>query len=185
MSDPCTEHADASRFVYARRSLIRDYARGIAGVLMCVALIFIANPTGVVLWVLAGVAALFAWFIVAVALKQATLITADDCAVVSRVRPGLKLGPLTHLIERRIAFAELQRFHLRVFGRRRSRGKGVVELTLKTPQARLVVEGSLEGFDRLTELSAAAATRRGLRLDDATRANLTALGHAADTLTEA
>jgi hypothetical protein len=184
MSDPHAEHLDVSRFVYARRSLVRDYARGGAGVLMALALIFIAKPTGSVLWVLGGIAALFAWFIVAVALKQATLITVDDARVLSQVRPGLKLGPLEQLIERRIAFDRLQRLTLRVFGRRRSRGKGVVELTLKTPEARLVVEGSLEGFDRLAALAAAAAAQRGLAFDDATRANLVALGYASGALTQ-
>ena len=86
---------------------------------------------------------------------------------------------------RRIAWNEVTRFGLAYFSTRRDGARGWMELRIASPAATLRVDSRLERFDDLVGRAWSAASRRGLELDPATRANLDALARISRHLTAA
>ncbi len=81
---------------------------------------------------------------------------------------------------RRIAWNEITRFGLAWFSTRRDGARGWMELKVASPAATLRVDSRLERFNELVGRAWSAASRRGVRLDPTTRANLEALGMTAE-----
>ncbi len=159
---------------YQKPALRRDYWRAGAGLAMTVALILLVNPGSVGFYVVAVFGAIFLIYAVHTYLKQSTLIELDERGATRRFS-----GPVGNILRtRHIAFDEIDRFALRYYGRRhRDRGKGIVELTIGAGPARLTADQALEQFDLLVKTARQAAQARGLELDSATEANLSALGY--------
>ena len=86
---------------------------------------------------------------------------------------------------RRIAWNEVTRFGLAYFSTRRDGARGWMELRIASPAATLRVDSRLERFDDLVSRAWSAASRRGVELDPATRANLDALARISPHLTAA
>ena len=82
---------------------------------------------------------------------------------------------------RRIAWNEITRFGLAYFSTRRDGARGWMELKVASPVATLRVDSRLQRFNDLVGRAWSAASRRGVELDPATRANLDALGMTAGT----
>ena len=165
-------NGDAREMRYAPAALRRDYLRASAGLGMSLWLLLLVNGGSVVFFVFLTVAAVFAAFGAHTFLKQSTVIFLDDRAAARRFT-GL-VGRL--FAERRVTWSTIDRFTLRYFGRRRDAGRGIVEITVGGGRERFTADQALEGFDDLVRSARLAAKARGLSLDAATEANLSALG---------
>ncbi len=161
------------RLSYSRTALRDDYLRAGAGILMCGAADLLAGPYGWTFWVFGTLTLIFVGFALNTALKHMTRLDLEGSEIRRILVPPL--GAAVTL--QRLDLTSLSRFRLCYFGRRRrDRGKGIVELRLRAGGKSLVADQTLEGFDSLVTRAHEAAELRGLALDDATSANLSALG---------
>ncbi|HET6521970.1 MAG TPA: hypothetical protein VFG47_19435 [Geminicoccaceae bacterium] len=151
---------------YPSGSVYGDYARAAFGLAATAGPLLLLDPAPVLAVILAALAALFAWFGARTALRHGYRFELSDQGI---ARHG---GP----IERRLAWADLRRVKLAYYAPQRNRKDGWMQLTLRGPGGPISVDSTLDGFDRVAGKAAAAAAARDLPLDDATAANLTALG---------
>ena len=157
---------------YAQAALTRDYLRAGAGLLMSLLFLLLVRAGSVVSYLFLGFVATFGAFGLNICLKQLTVIALDESGVARRFT-----GPVGKVLgEQRIPFASIDQFRLRYFGRRRDRGRGIVELTIGGEGARFTADQALEDFDALVRGARGAAKAKGLTLDAVTEANLSALG---------
>ena len=151
---------------YPRPTILADYARAGAGVLLCGAPLLLLEVNRWLALVLGVGFALFALFLVRTALRHRTryVLTPDTlCAD----------GPAGTLVE----WNRLDRMKLSYFSTKRDRSDGWMQLGIGSMGGRLVkVDSSLDGFHDIVERAAHAAEGAGVTLSDATRANLRAMG---------
>jgi hypothetical protein len=164
---------DVLHLSYSRAALRADYLRASAGILMCAAAAVLAGPTGWAFWAFGTLTLIFLAFAVNIAVKHMTRLDIES----GELRRILTLPTGTALTLQRLDLSKLERFRLCYFGRRRrDKGKGIVELRLRAGGKSLVADQTLERFDDLVTLVHEAAEKSGIALDDATNANLSALG---------
>jgi hypothetical protein len=150
---------------YAMAELGGDYARGGAG-LVLTGLPLVLLPMHWIVTVAFGAAALvFLAFLVRTWLRHRSMIEADAQGIVAH-------GPLGT----RFAWRDLTGFKLRYFSVRRDRQRGWMQLDLRGGGRRLRIESTISGFDDLATLAHDAALAKGLPVDDASQANLMAIG---------
>jgi hypothetical protein len=157
--------SEASRHVYPMSAMAGDYARAAAGLVpsgLLLATVPVNTIAGVVL---AGFAAIFGVFGARTALRHGTRIEMTDSE--------LRAVGLWH---QSIAWAGLDRMKLAYYSTRRDRHSGWMQLELGAGSARLRLDSRIEGFDAVVRRAAAVASARGIALNDATLANLEALG---------
>jgi hypothetical protein len=116
--------------------------------------------------VLGGCAVIFTIFGVRTALRHRTRL--EMTATELRAQRGVR--------RRTIAWSQLDRMKLAYYSTRRDRTSGWMQLELAAGGARLGLDSRIAGFDRLVGRAASAAASRGVALNDATIANLAALG---------
>jgi hypothetical protein len=150
---------------YPIGSVYGDYARTAFGLAATAGPLLLLDPAPALAVVLAALAALFAWFGARTALRHGYRFELSDQGIVRR-----------GAIERRLAWAELRRVKLAYYAPQRNRRQGWMQLTLRGPGGPISVDSTLDGFDLVAGKAAAVAAARDLPLDDATAANLTALG---------
>ncbi len=80
------------------------------------------------------------------------------------------------LVERRIAWAELERLRLAYFSTRRDRKSGWMQLELSGGGGKLSLDSRIAGFGEVVRRAADAAAENHLQVSEATAANLEALG---------
>ncbi len=151
---------------YPRQTLWADYIRALAGALLCgVPLLAVAVNRWLALILGAGFV-LFALFLVRTALRHRTrYLLADDTLCAD--------GPAGAVVEWR----RIDRLKLSYFSTKRDRSGGWMQLTVGSTGGRTVkIDSSLDGFHDVVERAARAATEAGLTLNEATRANLRAMG---------
>ena len=145
--------------------MIGDYLRAAAG-LVPTALVLATEPLGTVAaTVLGGFAAIFGVFGLRTLLRHGTSLEMSD-------------GELraSGVWQRTIGWAELDYMKLAYYSTRRDRRSGWMQLELRARGARVKLDSRIVGFDRLVQRAAEVAAMRGLELNDATLANLHALG---------
>jgi hypothetical protein len=157
-----------TRLAYPASALAADYLRAAAGLVPITAILATVRVGGVAAAVLGGLAILFFLFGVRTALCQTTRIELGDAAVRAT-------GPLAASI----AWSELDALRLAHYSTRRDKSGGWLQLELRAGRSALRLDSRIDGFALLVERAARAATARGLALDRATAANLSALGAAA------
>lgn len=145
-----------------------DYARAAFGLAATAGPLLLLAPAPALAWVLAALAALFAWFGLRTALRHGSRFELSEEGIARR-------GP----IERRLAWDDLRRVKLAYYAPQRNRKDGWLQLTLRGRGGPIRVDSTLDGFDLVAGKAAAVATARELPLDDATAANLAAIGFAA------
>lgn len=150
---------------YGGNALLGDFGRSGAGLALTVPPLLLIEVHPVVGAILGAMALLFAVFLVRTVERRATAVTVDD--------EGVSIAGFR---TRRIGWAELTALDLAYYSTRRDRTNGWMQLTLKSPTARIRVESTLDGFDGLVERAASAAQERGLVLTDRALENLGALG---------
>jgi hypothetical protein len=155
----------ATRHVYPASAMIGDYLRAAAGLVPAGA-VFVVAPVGMVATVVLGsFATIFALFGLRTMLRHGSRIEMSD----SELREeGIRF--------RAIAWAELDRMKLAYYSTRRDRKAGWMQLELGAGSARVRLDSRIEGFDQLVRRAAEAAGARSIALNDATLANLEALG---------
>ena len=155
----------ATRHIYPTSAMLGDYLRAAAGLVPAGAVI-VAAPVGTAAAaVLGSFAAVFALFGVRTMLRHGSRLEMSETEL---REDGIRSCT--------IVWAELDRMKLAYYSTRRDRKSGWMQLDLGAGSARVRLDSRIEGFDRLVRRAAEAAGDRGLALNDATLANLEALG---------
>ena len=151
---------------YPQKTLLADYGRAAAGVVLCGAPLLLLEVNRWLGLVLLLGFLLFAVFLVRTAVRQRTryLLGHDTlCAD----------GPAGTLVE----WGRIDRLKLSYFSTKRDRSDGWMQLSVGSSGGRTVrLDSSLEGFHDIVERAARAAEAASLPLSEATRANLKAMG---------
>ena len=154
-----------SRHIYPTSAMAGDYLRTAAG-LVPAGVLFATVPVGAVAAaVLGSFAAIFAVFGLRTVMCHGTSLEMSENELCAH---GLRRGT--------IAWAELDRMKLAYYSPRRDRRSGWMQLELRAGGERLKLDSRIAGFDRLVRRAAEAAAARGIALNEATVANLQALG---------
>ena len=151
---------------YPHRTLMADYGRAAAGVVLCGAPLLLLEVNRWLAVVLVLGFLLFAVFLVRTAMRHHTryLLGHDTlCAD----------GPGGTLVE----WSRIDRLKLSYFSTKRDRSDGWMQLSVGSTGGRTVkLDSSLDGFHDIVARAAQAAEAAGLPLSEATRANLKAMG---------
>lgn len=157
--------AEGTRHAYPASAMVGDYLRAAAG-LVPVGVLFATIPVGTVAaGVLGGFAAIFGAFGLRTALRHATSLEMTDTALTAR-----------GMWRTTIRWDELDRLRLAYYSTRRDRRSGWMQLDLGAGSARVRLDSRIEGFDRVVRHAADVALARDIELNEATAANLQALG---------
>ena len=151
---------------YPRPTLVADYIRAAAGVVLCGAPLLLLEVNRWLAAILFAGFLLFALFLVRTALRHHTrYVLAPDTLCAD--------GPAGTLVE----WSRLDRMKLSYFSTKRDRSDGWMQLAVGSAGGRLVrVDSALEGFYDIVERAARAAETVGVPLSVATRANLRSMG---------
>jgi len=159
------DSAGTTRHAYPAAAMVGDYLRAAAG-LVPTGVVFATEPVGTVAaTVLGGFAAVFGIFGLRTVLRHGTSLEMTDTELRA-------FGARTCTIR----WAELDRMKLTYYSTRRDRRSGWMQLELSAGTARVGLDSRIVGFDRLVRRAAEVAAARGVELNDATLANLEALG---------
>lgn len=154
-----------TKHVYPVSAMIGDYLRAAAG-LVPTGLLFAAAPVSPVAGaVLGSFAAIFAVFGLRTALRHGTSLEMSDTELRAR-------GAWSGIVP----WAELDRMKLAYYSTRRDRGSGWMQLELGARGRRVRLDSRIAGFDEVVRRAAVAAVARRVELNEATVANLEALG---------
>jgi hypothetical protein len=157
--------AQTTRHAYPTSAMVGDYLRS-AAVVVPVGVLFAAVPVGTVpAVVLGGFAALFGVFGLRTVLRHGTSLEMTDTEL--RAQGAWR---------RIIPWDELDRMKLAYYSTSRDRRSGWMQLELGAGGARVKLDSRINGFDHLVWRAAEVAATRGIALDEATMANLQALG---------
>ena len=157
--------AGESRHRYPARAVLLDYLYSGLGLLFTLGPLAGTMPSGPAVWVLGGLAALFAVYGARTVLRHRTCLRVSEEGIV-----------VDGLLGRRVAWDRLTRCALGYYATRRNRDGGWMQLTLKAGGRSLRIDSQIEGFDRIVRRAVHAAKGRGIALDNTTRENLRALG---------
>lgn len=151
---------------YPTGSLYPDYLRTAVGLGVTLGPVLLLDLADGIAVLLAGLALVFAWFGARTMVRQLTRVElSGDGVTVSGPAP------------RRLAWRDLARLKLAYYAPRRSRDDGWLQLTLSGAGGRPIrLDSTLSGFDRVLAQATRAAREKALPLDQATDANLVALG---------
>ena len=154
---------------YPWQSLFPDYAGGAVGIALTFGPLALVNPAEPVAWVLGAAAALFLVYFARTVCRQLTHIELDEAGI--RVR-----GPAVGLLSAAIRWEELRSLRLDYYSTRRDREGGWMQLRLRDARRTIRIDSELDRFADLVRAAVVEARRRGIDLDEPTRANLHALG---------
>jgi len=150
---------------YPVQAMSAHYARGMSGIALTAGPVGFLDPARPVYWVLAAAAALFLVYFVRAVVRHLTQIELSETGIAAR-------GPFGTAIP----WDELRSMKLNHYTTRSDRSGGWMQLDLSTRRRSICVDSSLRNFAELASAAAREALRRGHRLDDRTRTNLSALG---------
>jgi hypothetical protein len=151
---------------YPRQTLLADYGRAMAGVLLCGAPLALLDVNRWLALILLLGLLLFAVFLARTALRHHTRYVLGPDTLCAD-------GPAGTLVE----WDRLDRLKLSYFSTKRDRSDGWMQLSVGSAGGRVVkLDSSLDGFHDVVERAARAAEMTGLPLSETTRANLKAMG---------
>jgi len=150
---------------YPWRSLWPDYAGSAVGLACALGPLAFVAPAAPIAWALAATAALFLVYFGRTLCRQLTQFELDEAGIRAR-------GPFGGVIR----WEDLRALRLAYYSTRRDREGGWMQLRLRDARRTIRIESDLDGFVELVRASAGQARRRGVDLDEPTRANLQALG---------
>ena len=155
---------------YPFSALFWDYARGIAGVVICVVILVTNEWHNQLVWLFVGLTVLFAIYTMTTIAKNVARFRVSE--------EGIECGGFR---KQSIRWGDLSELALRYYPTSRSRKKGWMTLTLKAQAssgspASLKVESNLPGFTEIATRAAWAAKENKLMVDRVTADNLAALG---------
>ena len=153
---------------YPMRSLVKDYVRAVAGLVIALVPLTLGQPGLFFFTVLSALAALFFFY---------GLRTLNQQLTAYEIRPD---GLVSHGPRRRFfSWDEVSNVRLRYYSTQRDKTKrdferGWMELKLIGPAGKLRIDSDVQGFDTIMQAVAQAVGRRRLELDETTRENLRA-----------
>jgi hypothetical protein len=154
---------------YPLSALAWDYARGIAGVVICVVILVTNDWHNQLVWLFVGLTILFAIYTMTTLAKNLARFRVSE--------EGIECGGFRR---RAIRWGDLSELALRYYPTSRSRKKGWMTLTLRAKASRgeasLTIESSLPGFSEIATRAAHAAKENKLMVDRVTADNLAAIG---------
>ena len=154
-----------TRHIYPSSAMVGDYMRAAAG-LVPTGVLFATVPIGTVAGtILGGFAAIFGVFALRTLMRHGTSLEMTDTE--------LRTHGVSH---RTIRWAELDRMRLAYYSTRRDRRAGWMQLQLGASGVKVNLDSRIAGFDQVVRRAAFAAAERGIALNEATIANLEALG---------
>lgn len=156
-----------SAHAYPAAVVVADAARAGAGLLLSAGALAVSPGPPWLMALLAVIAGVFVLNALATARRALSAVDVEAEAIAVR-------GPWPA----RLRWDEVHRLRLAHYSTRRDGSGGWMQLTLAGRDRRLVVDSRIGGFDLLARRAVAAAGR--VRLDQATIANLRALGIDAD-----
>jgi len=155
---------------YSAKSLLPDYLRGGAGVVIGIGGWLLAPTAPHVIVIFGGLTLLFLLFTMrTVARQQAWVELTDESLSIGRRRQTV------------LRWSELSHVKLRYYSTRRNRSGGWMTLKLATAGTGISVDSNIDGFDAIAARAARAVTDNRLTTDNATLANFAALGLASGT----
>ena len=152
-------------FHYSGRALAADYLRSAIGLAASAGPLLLMQPA---LWpalFLTVAAALFLVYFARTVCRQLTRIALDEAGISAR-------GPLGASIR----WDALRALQLEYYSTRSDREEGWMQLKLRDERSTIRIDSGIGDFAQLAGVAATQAARRGVALDDASRANLAALG---------
>lgn len=155
---------------YPFSALVWDYARGIAGIVICFVILVTNEWHNQLVWLFVGLTILFAIYTMTTIAKNVARFRVSE--------EGIECGGFR---KQSIRWGDLSELALRYYPTSRSRKKGWMTLTLKAQAssgspASLKVESNLPGFTEIATRAAWAAKENKLMVDRVTADNLAALG---------
>ena len=155
---------------YPFSALVWDYARGIAGLVLCFVILVTMEWQNQVVWLFVGLTVLFAVYTMTTIAKHVARFRVSE--------EGIECGGFRR---QAIRWGDLSELALRYYPTSRSRKKGWMTLTLKAKgrhgdPASLKIESNLPGFTEIATRAAWAAKENKLMVDRVTADNRAALG---------
>jgi hypothetical protein len=158
---------------YPLSALVWDYARGIAGIVICIVILVTNEWHSQLVWLFIGLTALFVLYTMTTLAKNLTRFQVSE--------EGIECGGFRR---QSIRWGDLSELALRYYPTSRSRKKGWMTLTLRAKgasgsasgQTSLKIESNLPGFTEIATRAAWAAKENKLMVDRVTADNLAALG---------
>jgi hypothetical protein len=158
---------------YPLSALAWDYARGIAGIVICIVILVTNEWHNQLVWLFVGLTILFAIYTMTTLAKNLARFRVSE--------EGIECGGFRN---RAIRWGDLSELALRYYPTSRSRKKGWMTLTLKAKaspgkpggETKLAIESSLPGFSEIATRAAYAAKENRLMVDRVTADNLAAIG---------
>lgn len=150
---------------YPARELAGDYARGGLGLAVTGGPLLFLPTSPIIMWILAGFAALFVVFAARTAIRHMTVVRIDDAGIAA-------LGPMGVSVR----WDDLGRVALSYYSTRRDRTRGWMQLSVRGNGRALRLDSSIEGFRDIVAEAAHRAEAKRLELNPATIGNLNSLG---------
>ncbi len=155
---------------YPPRELAGDYARGGVGLAVTAGPLLFLPTNPIIMWILAGFAALFMVFAARTAIRHMTVIRIDDAGIAA-------VGP----IGASVRWDDLRRVALSYYSTRRDRTRGWMQLSVRGKGRAVRLDSSIEGFRDIAAQAVHHAELKRIELSPATVVNLNALGIATAT----
>jgi len=156
---------------YPKHSVNSDYTRAAAGIVLTWGPFMAIPATSIAGIILGSLGILFVFFAARTWVRSRTVIRLSD--------EGLSVATLQNKV---IPWQGVTSLELRYFATKRDRSQGWMQLTLKSANAAVRLESTLENFELVVRAAAHAASRRELPLSPSTTENLRALDLPTDYL---
>jgi hypothetical protein len=158
---------------YPLSALFWDYARGIAGIVICIVILVTNEWHNQLLWLFVGLTVLFAIYTMTTLAKNLAWFRVSE--------EGIECGGFR---KQSIRWGDLSELALRYYPTSRSRKKGWMTLTLKGKggpgtaggRGSVKIDSQLPGFTEIATRAAWAARENQLMVDRVTADNLAAIG---------
>ena len=160
-----TEDSQITIHRYPLSAVIADYLRALAGMVLTFGPLAVFNVGSVMVYILAGVGALFLLFWFRTVLHHLTRVEVSA----GEIRIA---GP----VGRAISWRDLDGMSLRYYTTRRDKLDGWMLLKMKGKGSVVTCDSSLDGFDDIVARARDVAHANGIALETGTLANLSAMG---------
>lgn len=151
---------------YPRRALLVDYGRAALGLGFTALPVVALETAPFVFWLFSSMAGLFGLYFGRTALRHRYRV--------ERTEDGLAESLLTH---RTIRWDEVSELKIRYFATRRDQSDGWVQVTVKSPTAKISFDSDISSYDNLLAAIWEALGHRDIKMNDTTVANLSGLGY--------
>jgi hypothetical protein len=159
-----------SQHQYPGSVLLKDILGGVAGLLVCAALIVLGQPSIWSALILYGFVGLFAYYVLRILVRSRCHIVMDSGGLSVYSSSGASD------VRQRLGWAELERLDLNYYCTRRDGREGWLNLRLRGAGTSLSLDSRLSGFEQVLSNALDAARRRGVAISAATAANLVGIG---------